>query len=89
MIFYGDEYMHVRPVHCGQPMGPIWVGRWDPFGWAPIWVGPIWVGPLQSHRGLGKGLISTGKERGMPEKRPYGLIIKYELKEIQNQTEAP
>ncbi len=40
MIFYGDEYMHIRPVHCGQPMGPIWVG--------PIWVGPM---PLQSQRG--------------------------------------
>ncbi len=59
MIFYGDEYMHIRPVHCGQPMGPIWVG--------PIWVGPIWVGPmpLQSHRGacinLRKGLSEKKK----------------------------
>ena len=75
MIFYGDEYMHIRPVHCGQPMGPIWVG--------PIWVGPILIGPvgpmligpLQSHRGLRKGLSgSTGKRKGHAGKaalRPY------------------
>ncbi len=57
MIFYGDEYMHIRPVHCGQPTGPIWVG--------PIWVGPILIGPLQSHRGLRKGLSgSTEKKKG-------------------------
>jgi hypothetical protein len=45
MIFYGDEYMHIRPVHCGQPMGPILIGP----------VGPILIGPLQSHQGAAKG----------------------------------
>jgi len=52
--------------------------------------------PLQSQRGacvkLRKGLISTGKRKehaGTAALRPYGLIINYELKEIQIQTEAP
>ena len=76
MIFYGDEYMHIRPVHCDQPMGPILIGP----------VGPM---PLQSHRGLRKGLSSTGKRKWHAGKRPYGLIINYELKQIRTQTEAP